>query len=116
MSRFLILSFLIVLGASVFGCAPSKLPAAPKSSPVLLPDSKVEGNRMAQEAGVRIAHAEQMANQVDQKTLTLEQEETYLTIKSFVVKAKKAMQVKDFARASILADKAIILTDELGKN
>jgi hypothetical protein len=115
MSRFLILSFLIFLGAPVFGCAPSK-PPAPKPSPVLLPDSKVKGNRMAQEASVRIARAEQMANQVDQKKLTLEQEETYLTLKSFLVKAKKAMQVKDFARASTLADKAIILAEEFRKN
>ena len=71
---------------------------------------------MAQEASMRIARAEQMANQVDQKKLTLEQEETYLTLKSFLVKAKKAMQVKDFARASTLADKAIILAEELEKN
>ncbi len=113
MSRFLVLGFLIMLGAPVFGCAASKPPPAPKPSPVLLPDSKVKGNRMAQEAGVRIARAEQMANQVDQKKLTLEQEETYLTIKSFLVKAKKAMQVKDFARASTLADKAMILAEEL---
>jgi hypothetical protein len=74
----------------------------------------MEGSRMAQQASVRIARAEQMANQVDQKTLTLDQEETFLTIRSFVVKAKKAMQVKDFARASTLADKAIILAEELG--
>jgi hypothetical protein len=103
-----------MLAAPLFGCTPAKV-SAPKPSPVLLPDSKTEGNRMAQEASVRIARAEQMANQVDQKKLTLEQEETYLTVKSFVVKAKKAMQVKDFARASTLADKAIILAEELGK-
>ena len=71
---------------------------------------------MAQEASSRIARAEQMANQVDQKKLTKEQEETYLSIKSFVVKAKKAVLAKDFARASTLADKAIILAEELAKN
>ena len=68
---------------------------------------------MAQEASVRIARAEQMANKVDQKKLTLEQEETYLTVRSFLVKAKKAMQAKDFARASTLADKAGTLAEEL---
>jgi hypothetical protein len=115
MRRFLILGFLIVLGAPVFGCTGAKS-SPPKPSPVLLPDSKAGGSRTAQEASSRIARAEQMANQVDQKTLTKEQEETYLSIKSFVVKAKKAVQAKDFARASTLADKAIILAEELAKN
>jgi hypothetical protein len=113
MRRLLALNLLIMLAAPPFGCTPAKL-AAPTPSPVLLPDSKTEGNRMAQQASARIARAEQMANQVDHKKLTLDQEETYLTIKSFVVKAKKAMQVKDFARASTLADKAIVLAEELG--
>jgi hypothetical protein len=115
MSRFLVLGFLIMLGALVFGCTASKS-SPPKPSPVLLPDSKAQGSRMAQEASLRIQRAEQMANQVDQKKLTKEQEETYLSIKSFVVKAKKAVQVKDFGRASTLADKAIILAEELAKN
>ena len=115
MSRFLVLGFIIMLGGLVFGCTASK-GSPPKPSPVLLPDSKSEGTRMAQEANVRIARAEQMANQVDQRKLTKEQEETYLSIKSFVVKAKKAVLAKDFARASTLADKAIILTEELAKN
>ena len=115
MSRFLVLGVLIMLGGLVFGCTVSKS-SPPKPSPVLLPDSKAEGSRMAQEASARIARAEQMANQVDQKRLTKEQEETYLSIKSFVVKAKKAVQAKDFARASTLAEKAIILTEELAKN
>jgi hypothetical protein len=113
MRPLLALSIFMMLAAPLFGCTPAKL-AAPTPSPVLLPDSKMEGNRMAQHASVRIARAEQMANQVDQKKLTLDQEETFLTVRSFVVKAKKAMQVKDFARASTLADKAIILAEELG--
>ena len=71
---------------------------------------------MAQEASSRVARAEQLADQVDQKRLTKEQEETYLSIKSFVVKAKKAVQAKEFSRASTLADKAIILAQELAKN
>jgi len=115
MSRFMVLGFLIMVEALVFGCTTSKT-SPPKPSPVLLPDSKAEGSRMAQEASLRIARAEQMANQVDQKRLTIEQHETYLSIKSFVVKAKKAVQAKDFARASTLAEKAIILTEELAKN
>ncbi|HEY3197747.1 MAG TPA: hypothetical protein VGJ57_07015 [Nitrospirales bacterium] len=115
MSRFLVLGFLIMVEALVFGCTASKT-SPPKPSPVLLPDSKAEGSRMAQEASSRIARAEQIANQVDQKKLTKEQEETYLSIKSFVVKAKKAVQAKDFARASTLANKAIILAEELAKN
>jgi len=113
--RLLVLGVLIMFGGLVFGCTASKS-SPPRPSPVLLPDSKSEGNRMAQEASVRIARAEQMANQVDQRKLTLDQEETYLTVKSFLVKAKKAVLAKDFARASTLADKAIILTEELAKN
>ena len=115
MSRFLVLGVLIMLGVLGSGCTAPKSPP-PKPSLILLPDSKVEGSRMAQEASARIARAEQMANQVDQKKLTKEEEETYLSIKSFVVKAKKAVQAKDFGRASTLADKAIILTEELAKN
>ena len=116
MNRLIVLGFLIMLGGPVFGCKASKSSQPPRPSPVLLPDSKSEGSRMAQEASARIARAEQMANQVDQRKLTKEQEETYLSIKSFVVKAKKAVLAKDFARASTLADKAIILTEELAKN
>jgi hypothetical protein len=115
MSRVLLLSFLIMVGALVFGCTGSKSSPA-KPSLILLPDSQVEGSRMAQEASTRVARAEQMASQLEQKRFTKEQEETYLSIKSFVVKAKKAVQAKDFARASVLADKAIILAAELAKN
>jgi hypothetical protein len=113
MSRFLTCGFAILLAAQILlGCeSPRSMKAVP--SPVLLPDSgKVEG-KMAEEASSRIASVEQRTNLVDPKKLSKEQQETYLTIQSFLVKAKKAMLAKDFSRASTLADKASILAEEL---
>lgn len=72
-----------------------------------------EEDRLKQEAKARIDGAEQIVRQIDQKKLAKEQQETLLTIQSFLFKAKEALSIKDFLRAFNLADKAKILADEL---
>lgn len=72
-----------------------------------------EDNRLKQEAGVKVAGAEQLVRQIDQKKLGKEQQETLLTIQSFLSKAKEALSTEDSLRAFTLADKAFILAQDL---
>ncbi|MFQ5897952.1 MAG: hypothetical protein ACE5JN_06870 [Candidatus Methylomirabilia bacterium] len=75
--------------------------------------SQVEADRLQREASARIEGAERIAKQVDQEKLAPEQRETFLTIQSFLAKARAAVSAKDFERAVNLADKAQILANEL---
>lgn len=104
--------------------APTPPPAPPKPPPLkkepppppplLSPQvGREEEDRLKQQAKARIEGAEQIVKQIDQKKLANEQQETFLTIQSFLAKAKEALTLKDFLRAFTLADKAQILADEL---
>ncbi|MFN3476667.1 MAG: hypothetical protein ACK4Z6_03820 [Candidatus Methylomirabilales bacterium] len=95
--------------------APSKPPPVKKEPPpVLSPQvGREEEDRLKQEAKAKIEGAEHLVKQIDQKKLAKEQEETFLTIQSFLSKAKEALSLKDFLRAFTLADKAQTLADEL---
>jgi len=48
-----------------------------------------------------------------QQKLATEQQEIFLTIQSFLSKAKEALSIMDFPRAFNLADKAQVLANEL---
>ena len=87
----------------------------PASSPRLLsPDPTGEQHdRWGQEAIRKIELAEQLATRVDQKQLTREQRDTFLTVQNFLSKAKEALAVDDLPRALTLADKAHTLVGDL---
>lgn len=122
--------YAILLAFIVAGCAkpaavvaPTPPPPQPKPPPVkkeplppplLSPQvGQEEEDRLKQEAKARIEGTEQIVGQIDQKKLAKEQKETFLTIQSFLSKAKEALSIKDFLRAFTLADKAQTLADEL---
>jgi len=89
-----------------------KEPAPPP--PLLLPRIGLEDeDRLREEARSRVEGAEQLVRQLDQKRLAGEQQETYLTIQSFLFKAREAFSTEDFFRAFNLADKAQVLAQEL---
>ena len=70
---------------------------------------------MRREAGSRIQRTEVLIGRIDEKKLTNDQQEQFLTIQSLLRNAKEAMAAKDLARASNLAEKARILAEELAQ-
>ncbi len=105
------------------GRAPTRPPAPPISEPakkeappppVLSPQvGRVEEDRLKQQARTRIAGAERVVKQIDRRKLGKEDQETYVTIQSFLSKAKDALSTNDFLRAANLADKAQVLANEM---
>ena len=73
-------------------------------------------DRLKREASSRIQKAEQIVQQVDQKKLGKEQQETFSTVQSFLAKAKEALSTQDFQMALNLSDKAQVLAEELVRN
>jgi hypothetical protein len=72
--------------------------------------------RMRREAQTRIDGAERLILDVDPKKLAEKrQEQNLLTIQSFLSKAKEALSARDVQRAFTLADKALLLADELSR-
>jgi len=71
--------------------------------------------RIQRQAQTRIDEAEKLVRQIDQKKLAAEQRENFLTIQSFVAKAKEALSSRDVQRAYTLADKAKLLAEELSR-
>jgi hypothetical protein len=71
--------------------------------------------RLQRQAQSRIDDAERLVGQIDQKKLGGEQRENFLTIQSFVAKAKEALSARDVQRAYTLADKARLLAEELSR-
>jgi len=83
-------------------------------SPVLsLEASQEEEDRLKQEAMSRIDGAQRIVKQIDQNSLAEDQRGTFLTLQSFLSKAREALSLEDFLRAFNLADKAQILAQEL---
>jgi hypothetical protein len=66
-----------------------------------------------QEAMAKIRQVEQRVAQIDHKHLTKQQQDTLLTIQSFLSKAREAVSLKDVPRAVNLAEKAQTLVGEL---
>jgi hypothetical protein len=92
-------------------------PTPPPPPPVLSPQvGREDEDRLKREASSKIQKAEQIVQQVDQKKLGKEQQETFSTIQSFLAKAKEALSTQDFQRALNLSDKAQVLAEELVRN
>ena len=86
----------------------------PPPAPLPLPQLSLEkDDQLREEAKGKVEGAERIVKQIDQNRLAKEQQDTFLTIENFLLKAKEALTVKDFLRAFNLADKAQILAEEL---
>lgn len=84
--------------------------------PVLAPQASLEEEqRMKTQAERRIEGTEKLVQRIDPSRLAREQQENYLTIQSFLSKAREALSARDMQRAFTLADKAYLLADELSK-
>ncbi len=62
-----------------------------------------------------IQGVEQTLLSIDQQKLKADQSETHQTIQSFLDQAREAVTNKDFQQAMNLAQKALVLSDELSK-
>jgi hypothetical protein len=88
----------------------------PTEPPVLAPQASLEEEqRMKTQAERRIEGTEKLVQRIDPSRLAREQQENYLTIQSFLSKAREALSSRDMQRAFTLADKAFLLADELSK-
>jgi hypothetical protein len=93
-------------------------PREPSTPPqvVLAPQASAEEElRMKLQAERRIEGTEKLVQRIDPSRLAREQQENYLTIQSFLSKAREALSGRDMQRAFTLADKAYFLADELSK-
>lgn len=100
--------------------APPRTAAIPREptvpAPVLTPQASAEDEqRVKSQAERRIEGTERLVQKIDPSRLVREQRENYLTIQSFLVKAREALSTRDVQRAFTLADKAYLLADELSK-
>jgi len=106
--------------------APVPVPPPPRTAaiprepnlpaPVLAPQASAEEEqRIKSQAERRIEGTERLVQKIDPSRLVREQRENYLTIQSFLVKAREALSTRDVQRAFTLADKAYLLADELSK-
>jgi hypothetical protein len=99
---------------------PSRTAAIPREpnlpAPVLTPQASAEDEqRIKSQAERRIEGTEKLVQKIDPSRLVREQRENYLTIQSFLAKAREALSTRDVQRAFTLADKAYLLADELSK-
>jgi hypothetical protein len=84
--------------------------------PVLAPQvGKQDEEQLRREASTRMQRAEALIGRIEEKKLTKDQQEQFLTIQSLLKNAKEAIDAKDLARASNLAEKARILAEELAQ-
>ena len=96
-------------------------PAPPKKEPEVTPPvlapqvGKQDEEQLRREAGTRIQRAELLIGRIDEKKLTKDQQEQFLTIQSLLKSAKEAVESQDLTRASNLAEKARILAEELAQ-
>ncbi|HUG35974.1 MAG TPA: hypothetical protein VML54_03430 [Candidatus Limnocylindrales bacterium] len=91
-------------------------PAPVVPPPMLSPEiGTEEQRRLTREAQARIAGAERLVARLDRDKLGRQQQETFSTIQSFLVKAREAMTERDYPRALVLADKARVLAEELSQ-
>jgi len=100
--------------------APPRTAAIPREptvpAPVLAPQASAEEEqRIKNQAERRIEGTERLVQKIDPSRLAREQRENYLTIQSFLTKAREALSTRDVQRAFTLADKAYLLADELSK-
>jgi hypothetical protein len=93
---------------------PTVVPPAPPKPRVLSPQLEDE-QRIQRQAQSRIDATERLVRQIEQKKLAGDQQENFLTIQSFLAKAKEALSARDVQRAFTLADKAHLLAEELSR-
>lgn len=95
---------------------PPRSAAIPREPPVLAPQASAEEEqRLKAQAERRIEGTEKLVQRIDPARLPREQQESYRTIQSFLVKAREALSTRDVQRAFTLADKAYLLADEMSK-
>ena len=102
---------------------PKKEPEAPSEKkdseappPVLAPQvGKGDEEQLRRTAVARIQRAEQLVGQLEGKSLTGEQQERLMTVRSLLGSARDALTAKDLTKASNLADKARLLAEELAQ-
>lgn len=95
---------------------PSAHPPRQEPQPRLSPHvSSDRETQLTEEVSVMIQQTERSLLSIDRQKLKADQWETYQTIQSFLVQAKKALTDKDFQQAMNLAHKAHVLFDELSK-
>ena len=83
--------------------------------PVLAPQVGDE-EQLRRTAGSRIQRTEQLIGQLEGKSLTAEQQERLMTVRSLLGNAKEALAAQDLTKASNLADKARLLAEELSQS
>lgn len=85
--------------------------------PVLAPQvGKGDEEQLKRTAGSRIQRTEQLIDQLEGKSLTSEQQERLMTVRSLLGNAKDALAAQDLTKASNLADKARLLAEELSQS
>ncbi len=125
----------LLLAMTLAGCAafkdmiaPAPVPPPPRSSPLPLPPPPPpppkpqvlspqleDEQRVQREAQSRIDGTERLVGRIDQRKLAGDQRQNFLTIQSFLAKAKEALSARDIQRAFTLADKAHVLAEELSR-
>ena len=90
-----------------------KEPEAPP--PVLAPQVGDE-ERLRRTADSRIQRTEQLVGQLEGKSLTSEQQERLMTVRTLLGNAKEALAGQDLTKASNLAEKARLLAEELSQS
>ena len=123
----------LLLAIGLAGCAAVKEAAAPPPAPpprpipvpravpppplpVLSPQGSSEDEqRVRRQAQDRIDGTERLVRRIDETKLAEDQAQNFVTIQSFLVKAREALSARDVQRAFTLADKAYLLADELSR-
>ena len=88
-------------------------PAAPVISPELTPQAQATDE---QRTNADIAHAEQNLQSAESKELDAAQHDLVEKVRDFLAQAHEAIHAEDWVRASNLAEKARVLSDELAKS
>ncbi len=93
---------------------PTPEPIQPQPPLLVVPQTvQQEAQRGVEACEARILNTERSLLLLDQTRLNGAQQDLFLTIQSFLAKAKLALSHKDLLRANTLADKAQTLADEL---
>lgn len=103
---------------------PKKEPEAPPEKkepeappPVLAPQvGKEDEEQLRRTAGSRIQRTEQLISQLEGKSLSGEQQERLMTVRSLLGSARDALAARDLSKASNLAEKARLLAEELSQS
>ncbi len=61
----------------------------------------------------KLALTEAILSALDQDSLTIKQREQAAVARAFVTQARKALEERDYRRASVLADKGLILAEDM---